>query len=108
MRSAMATRHGWHGSERSLAFRLALAFDVLFGALILGLAVGASAFGPPGGEGLSESWIFAGLALGAAAAALAGGAVALVAVIRGSREPVAIPLAIGGVVLFFLIGMALM
>jgi len=50
------------------------------------LVVAASAFGRRGGETLSDNWILAGFGVGAAAAAPAGGAVALVAVIRGSRE----------------------
>jgi hypothetical protein len=69
------------------------------------LMIAASVFGQTGGETFSDNLILAFFWIGAGVAALLGGVVALVAVVRGDRDgTIAIPLAIGGLVLFFVIG----
>lgn len=107
MTPVTALPHGSHGSHprRLTARTVALALDGLFAASLAGLIVAASVFGQRGGETLSDNWILAGFALGAAAAVLAGGAVALVTVIRGNRDKLLIiPLSFGGLTLLFLVG----
>jgi hypothetical protein len=87
---------------------LALELVGLFVALLVGLVLASSVFGLRGGDTLADNWVLAGLALGAAATALAGGVLALVALVRGGRETfLVIPLAVGGIVLAFLIGEAI-
>jgi hypothetical protein len=110
VRSAAAARRGpSHPHPENSSLRaLALGLDALFAALLVGLVLASSVFGQRGGETLADNWVLSGLALGAAATALAGSALALVALVRGSRDTLlVIPLAVGGIVLIFLVGEAI-
>ena len=94
--------HGMHRRMRTVALALDgafLAFAVLF-------VVAVVAFGQRGAEMPTDNWWLFGPMVGAGLAALAGGAVALVAIVRGDRHAIlAIPLALGGAAVLAIVGL---
>lgn len=85
------------GVSRLLApRRVALALDGAFLACVLFFVLAAVAFGQRGAETPWDNWWLAGPMVGAAAAALAGGLAAIVALARGDRHRILLlPLALG-------------
>lgn len=106
MAPTIPASRGTHRSPRmSVLTVVALVLDALFVVSLAGLMLAASVFGQTGGETLSDNLVLSGFGIGAGAAVLAGGVVALVAVVRGIRDHLlAVPLVIGGIALIFLLG----